>query len=91
MLVVNQPQVLNTNLFKYVSYGNGSQNYNKLISLDVSGNKYISNIESLVGNDLSNLKELNISNSGVANLVNLPQQLKKLTAENVQLSTLSFQ
>jgi hypothetical protein len=36
---VNQNQVLNTTLFKYVSYQSGPRNYTDIISLDVSGNK----------------------------------------------------
>lgn len=88
-LKVNQNSVLETSLFKYVSKDSGESNYVGLISLDVSGNKKIQSVTSLVGNRLPNLRDLNISNSSV-NIVSVPFQLKKLTAENVTLTSLTF-
>lgn len=88
-LKVNQNSVLETSLFKYVSKDSGESNYVGLVSLDVSGNKKIQSIISLVGNQLPNLRDLNISNSSV-NVVSIPFQLKKLTAENVTLTQLTF-
>lgn len=89
-LRVNQSSVLNTDLFKYVTYsGSETQNYIKLLSLDVSGNLNLRGIESVVGNQLSNLRNLNISKSGVTTL-NVPQNLKILTAKEVTLNTVNF-
>ena len=88
-LLVNQPSVFETSLFKYVTLNQGSRNYKNLLSLDVSGNKnsLFTNITSVTGEDLSNLKYLNISDSAVQELT-LPPNVKTLVAENVNLTTL---
>lgn len=90
-LLVNQPSVFETSLFKYVTLGNGSTNYKNLISLDVSGNTNpgFTNITTVTGNDLNNLKYLNISNSAVKTL-DVPVNVKTLLAENVTLTSLTF-
>lgn len=90
-LLVNQPSVFETTLFKYVTLETGTKNYNNLISLDVSGNRSqgFSSITSVTGTSLDNLKYLNISNSAVQQLT-VPPNLKTLVAEGVTLSTLSF-
>lgn len=89
-LNVNQAQVLNTTLFKYVSWQFGPAAYENLITLDVSQNQQISTIESLVGTTLNNLKTLNINNSSVSSLNVIPIQLKTLYAENVKLNSIIF-
>lgn len=88
-LKVNQGSVLETTLFKYVTRDSGANNFSGLIYLDVSGNSKITGITGLVGANLPDLKELNISNSGV-NALEVPSQLKKLTAENVNMTSLTF-
>lgn len=87
-LLVNQPSVFETNLFKYVVLNQGSANYRNLISLDVSGNKnqQFTDITSVAGINLDNLKYLNVSNSAVQNLT-VPPNVKTLIAENVNLSS----
>ena len=87
-LLVNQPSVFETSLFKYVTIEGGSRNYCNLLSLDVSGNNNSSftNITSVTGTNLNNLKYLNISNSAVKNL-DVPPNLKTLLANNVVLSS----
>ena len=90
-LLVNQPSVFETSLFKYVVLNQGSANYQNLISLDVSGNKnpQFTDITSVTGQSLDNLKYLNISNSAVQNLT-VPPNVKTLLAENVNLSSLTI-
>lgn len=88
-LKVNQPSVFETNLFKYVTRDDGSNNFSNILSLDVSGNKNsgINSISSLVGDKLDNLKYLNISNSNIQTLI-LPVNVKTLVAKNVSLNYL---
>jgi len=88
-LFVNQGSVFETGLFKYVTLDSGAKQYTNLLSLDVSGNKNngFNNINSLVGNELNNLKYLNISNSNVQTLV-VPTTVKTLIAENISLNSL---
>lgn len=90
-LLVNQASVFDTSLFKYVTKNQGAANYRNLISLDVSGNNnpQFTNITSVTGPNLDNLKYLNISNSAVQN-VTLPPNVKTFLAENVNLNTLSI-
>lgn len=90
-LLVNQPSVFETSLFKYVVLNQGAANYRNLISLDVSGNKnqQFTDITSVTGNNLDNLKYLNVSNSAVQNLT-VPPNVKTLIAENVNLSSFSI-
>lgn len=90
-LVINQPSVFETSLFKNVVYNNGPKNYSNLISLDVSGNTnpQFTNITSVTGSNLNNLKYLNISNSAVQNL-DVPINVKTLLAEGVNLSTFTI-
>lgn len=87
-LLVNQPSVFETSLFKNVVLNQGSTNYTNLITLDVSGNKnpLFTSITSVTGENLNNLKYLNISNSAVQNL-EIPINVKTLIAENVNLSS----
>lgn len=83
-LLVNQPSVFETTLFKYVTLsGNGSRNYRNLLTLDVSGNRnpLFTNITSVTGDNLDNLKYLNISNSAVQN-IDVPRNVKTLLANN---------
>ena len=88
-LLVNQPSVFETSLFKNVVYNQGSTNYNNLIRLDVSGNNEngFTSINSVVGTELNNLKYLNVSNSKVQNVL-APANLKTLIADNVNLNSL---
>ena len=90
-LLVNQPSVFETSLFKYVVLNQGSTNYRNLISLDVSGNKnpQFTDITSVTGQNLDNLKYLNVSNSAVQNLT-VPPNVKTLLAENVNLSSFTI-
>lgn len=90
-LLVNQPSVFETSLFKNVVLNQGSANYKNLISLDVSGNNnpLFTSITSVTGYSLNNLKYLNISNSAVQNL-EVPINVKTLIAENVNLNSLSI-
>lgn len=88
-LLVNQPSVFETTLFKYVTFNQGAANYRNLISLDVSGNNnpQFTSITSVTGQSLDNLKYLNISNSAVQN-VTVPPNVKTFLAENVNLNSL---
>lgn len=90
-LLVNQHSVLETSLFRSVTLSSGSTDYSNLISLDVSGNNHsaFTNITSLTGTNLDNLKYLNISNSSVQ-VLSVPPNVKKLVAENVGLNSLTF-
>ena len=90
-LLVNQPSVFDTSLFKYVTYDGGSKNYTNLISLDVSGNlnSGFTSFTSVTGESLNNLKYLNISNSSVQNL-NVPINVENLIAESVNLTTINI-
>lgn len=89
-LQANQPSVLKADFFKYVSNPVGSLDFSGLILLDVTGNRYINNINTIVGNNLPVLRELLIDNSSI-NIINLVPSVKKLSAKNVRLNTLTFQ
>lgn len=89
-LKANQSSVLFTNLFKYVKWTGGQNAYKNLLSLDVTGNTTISNITSLVGLELPNLKTLTINNSGVRQIT-VPSQVKTFNSTGVTLDTLIFE
>lgn len=89
-LKVNQASVLYTNLFKYVKQVGGENSYKNLLTLDVSGNTNITNITSLVGSQLPNLKTLTINDSGVKQIV-VPAQVKTFNSKGVNLDSLTFE
>lgn len=90
-LKVNQNSVLYTSLFKNkVSWQNGPAAYTNLLSLDVSRNTEITNVSSLVGLQLPNLKTLTINNSGVRQIT-VPSQVKTFNSTGVTLDTLIFE
>lgn len=89
-LVVNQDQVLETSLFKYVTKISGPSQYYNIIKADASYNRQISNVTTLTGTTLNNLKEMDVTGSSVSTINNLPQQLQKLIADNVSLTSISI-
>lgn len=91
-LKVNQDQVLKNTAFGRVTFGGGTAAYINLLELDVSGNRTLTSLESIVGNNLPVLKKLTIDSSGITSLTNnfIPQSLQTLSAKNVILNTLEL-
>lgn len=89
-LWVNQDQISDLDLLKYVYFGNGDKNYTDLIRLDVSGNKKISTYTSLTGEAFTSLRELIIDDSTVTTINSLPKTITKISAKNTTLQNIEL-